>query len=466
MRPLPRSHAILAALATLIGACYVNDMEESAGNGARQDSGLHVTIEGNFILNVDGSRVVTTALLADRDGASATHLVGLEVPGLDALVGPSLDGASGLRVMQTPDPDRAWLVTTRAGRLDVAPLALDAMTLGRSLTLPDIGVDGFNAANLANDGRTLAVARVWAADALHKVLLGDVDGGALRGAWHDLDVTGALFDLRFTGDGQRVVTLSVPVDGAGHFTASAILAVHDLLAPGVPGEARVVTLDGFHLNLLGVLTWAIRLSPDGRLAAVSGRDDAGAGVTHVVDLDTGALFGSYPCEGPVGFGPDGATMVGFEREDDGRSSALVVTDLASGVSETTPYGFANPVYWLSPSGKRVVVYPFAGSGLVVTDLDTLESSAVGGGDGVALTEFAVSPDGDFVYLVYDGGLWLLDLETAEVSALAPTTRGYDNINILPGGDTLVLSRDGTTRFELFDLVSASVVAGATLPTRL
>lgn len=463
-RPLRRSHAILAASAALIAACYINDAEESAANRDRQDSGLQVPIEGNFILNADGSRVVTTALIVDRAGVGVTHLVGLTVPGLEPLIGPPLEPTSAPRVMQTPDPALAWLVVARSGQLEVAPLALDTVTLGRALPVPAAAT--FNAANLSSDGRTLAMARVWDAGAAPKVLLGDVGGGALRGAWRELDVPGALFDVRFTRGSERVVTLSVPVDGQGHFEPSAVLAVHDLAAPGLPGATRALTLDGFHLNLLGVLTWAIRLSPDERLAAVSGRDDAGRGVTHVIDLDTGALFGTFPCEGPVGFGPDGETMVGFARTDDGRASALVVTDLASGVSETTPYGFANPVYWLSPSGRRVVVYPFAGSGLVMTDLDTLESSAVGGGDDVALTEFSVSPDGDFVYLVYDGGLWLLDLETAEVSALAPASRGYDDINILPGGDTLVLSRAGGTRFELFDLVTATVAASASLPTSL
>lgn len=459
-----RGLSIPIIAAALIAGCYVNEGQESAGNGASQDTGLHVRLDGNFVLNRDGSRVVTTALLADG-GVSQTHLVGLSLPDLAPLVGPTVQDGANPEIMLTPDPGLAWLVTTSAHRLVVAPLFLDTMTTAAPLQLPAGG--DFNAAILSGDGRRLLLGEVWNARDPRPVALLDMPLppeplGATPTAV-TLDVPGALFDARFTRDGARLVVLTVPVDGERHFVQAATVSVY---ATDVPGAAPLLgrfDLDGFSLNLLGILTWSIRISPDGHFAAVSGTEDA-APTTHVIDLRAVTYFGAFPCDGPVGFTPDGQGMVGF-RDLAGVGSQLVITDLFAGTSEATNLDYNNPVYWISADGTRVVTYPFSGRGLVITDLDTMESIRSTGAD-VRLDEFVVSPDADFIYLVDGGGLYLLDIEIGEVSELESPARKYDNINLLPDGDHLILAAAGTTRFDLWSLVTAAVEDSVHLPTRL
>ncbi|PKN55185.1 MAG: hypothetical protein CVU56_22595 [Deltaproteobacteria bacterium HGW-Deltaproteobacteria-14] len=459
-----RGLSIPIVAAALIAGCYVNEGQESAGNGASQDTGLHVRLAGNFVLNRDGSRVVTTALL-DDGGVPETHLVGLALPGLEPLVGPTVEDGASPEVMLTPDPRLAWLVTTRTGRLVVEPLLLDTMTTAAPLQLP--GGGDFNAAILSGDGRRLVLGEVWDARHPRPIALLDMPlppeplGAAPTVV--SLDLPGALFDARFTRDGARLVVLTVPVDGERHFVQAATVSVY---ATDVAGAAPLLgrfDLDGLSLNLLGVLTWSIRISPDGHFAAVSGTED-GAATTHVVDLRAVTYFDAFPCDGPVGFTPDGRGMVGF-RDVVGVGSQLVISDLFAGTSEATDLAYSNPIYWISPDGTRVVTYPFSGRGLVITDLDTMESVRSTGAD-VRLDEFVVSPDADFIYLVDQGGLYLLDIEIGAVSQLESPARKYDNINLRPDGDRLILAADDTTRFDLWSLVTATVEASARLPTRL
>ena len=461
----PRAHRALTlpvAAAALLAGCFVNDLEESAGNTARQDTGLHVRLAGNFVLNRDGSRIVTTALLGDAH-SPRTHLVGLTVPDLHPLVGPAVDGLASPEIMLTPDPNVAWLVGTRTQGLDITPLFLDTMTAGAPLDLP---AGAFNATILSGDGRRLALGEVWNARHTPPLLLLDVPTPPTALAPDPtplhLELPGALFDARFTRAGDRLVVLTVPIDDAGHFTRAATVSVYDTTTRGAALLVGRVELPEFALNLLGALTWSIRITPDGRFAGVSGRLD-GIEATHVIRLADGTLFDTFPCDGPVGFGPDSRTMVGF-REEAGGTSALVINDLDAGTSEVVPTGLRDPVYWITPDGARVVTYALGEGGLVIADLDSLEVAETHGAD-VRLSEFAVSSDGDFVYLVDEGALYLLDLELGAVEQLEPASHDYDNINILPDGERLVLSGDDTQRFDLWSVVTGRTERTARLPSR-
>ncbi|TNF30009.1 MAG: hypothetical protein EP329_14450 [Deltaproteobacteria bacterium] len=449
--------------AALIAGCYVNEAQESAGNDASQDSGLHIRLDGNFVLNRDGSRVVTTALL-DDDGVHETHLVGLSLPDMTPLIGPTVRGSASPELMLTPDPSLAWLVTASGHGLVVEPLFLDTMTTAAPLDLPS---GDFNAAILSGDGRRLVLGEVWNTRDPHGITLLDMPlppepltrtTDALT-----LDLPGALFDARFTRDGARLVVLTVPVDGERHFERAATVSVYDTSVAGAAPLLGRFHLDGFALNLLGLLTWSIRISPDGHFAAVSGTEHDVA-TTHVIDLAAVAYHGAYACDGPVGFTPDSHGMIGFDDLAAGQSQ-LVISDLYAGTSEAITLDYRNPIYWISPDGTRVVTYPFGARGLVITDLDTMESVRSSGAD-VALDEFVVGPDADFIYLVDHGGLYLLDIELGEVTQLESTARDYDNINILPDGDRLILAAEDTTRFDLWSVVTASVERSRRLPTRL
>lgn len=454
----------LAVLALALAGCFVNDAAESAGNTGRQDSGLHVRLDGNFVLNADGSRVVTTASLATTDAADGprvTHLVGVAIPSLAVRVGPAVDDLESVEIMLSPNPDLAWVVGRVEQRLSISPLTLSSMTRGAPLALPPGELD---AAILSGDGRRLAVGKVWSTAPTTRLSLLDVPLATSQlgpdPVAVDVPLDGALFDARFTRDGARLVTLTVPTDDNGHFLRAATVTVFATDAPGQVGELARFELPDFALNLLGIFTWSIRISPDGRWAAVSGRQ-GDAQATHVFDLALAAHHDTLPCDGPVGFTPDSAAVVGF-RDAPGDASELVITDLTSGASEATPLAYTNPVYWVSPAGGVVVTYPFGDRGLVITDLDTLESVQTTGAQ-VGLREFVVSPDADFVYLVDRGALYLLDIESSEVIELEPSSRDYDNINILPDADTLVLSAEDTARFDLWSITSASTVATTRLP---
>lgn len=467
-RTLRAAPCPIAVLALALAGCFVNDAAESAGNSGRQDSGLHIRLDGNFVLNADGSRVVTTASLAvgdPADGARVTHLIGVAIPSLAVRVGPAVDHLDGVEIMLTPNPDRAWLIGRVDQRLSIAPLDLPAMTLGAPLDLPPGKLD---AAILAGDGRKLAVGKVWDVDPATRLSLLDVPLGPSElgpdplTAPVDVPLDGALFDARFTRDGSRLVTLTVPTDANGHYLRAATVTVFATDAPRHVDELARFELPDFSLNLLGIFTWSIRISPDGRWAAVSGRQGE-AQTTHVFDLTLNAHHDALPCDGPVGFTPDSAAVVGF-RDAPGDASELVITDLASGTSESAPLAYEHPVYWVSPAGGVVVTYPFGERGLVITDLDTLESVQTTG-EAVGLREFVVSPDADFVYLVDRGALYLLDIDSSEIVELEPRDRDYDNLNILPDADTLVLSAEDTTRFDLWSVTTASTVASARLPDR-
>ncbi|PIE17153.1 MAG: hypothetical protein CSA66_06655 [Proteobacteria bacterium] len=255
--------------------------------------------------------------------------------------------------------------------------------------------------------------------------------------------------------------MSVPAAEDGHLVEGAIVSIFDVDSAG-PRLRASTRVEGLSLNLLGYLTWALRISPDGRWGAISGRLEERE-TTVVFDLRTGERYADFPCDGPVGFSPDSLTMVGFRRVDEGQSE-LVINDVLAKTSEVEPFAFSRPVYWIAPDGRRVVTYAMGERGLVITDLDLMATETVGGPE-VALNEFAVGPDADFIYLVDHGALYLLDLELGEVHQLEPATRDYDNINILPGGDALILAAADTSRFELWSVVTATTESSVTLPTR-
>jgi len=469
---------VACSAAVFNATCFVNEGEECAGNTCAQDPGKAQTVAGNLLVSADGSMAVTALEQTLADGTSQSRLLGVSLPDGALVPGPVVIAPEVPSLLLTPDVHRAWLARDNAGVAALAPFDLATMTEGGALPLeagryrsPLVGPLGgwLSLVEQAAAGR--------AETALHLVRVGD------RAAF-DVATGGLVYDARLTRDEGRVVAFVQPAEFLVGDTAGATVGVSTyevrawaLGAEGPSAEpTAAVRLPNFEPNLLGYLSWAVRLSPDGRWAAVSGYEKVGEHVetdpqtgaeetvddldlvTALVDLDEGRLHARVRCGGPVAFTPDSGTVVGFRyASSNGQGgAALVFIDLAT-LAETTaetPYVF--PVYYVTPAGDMVVTYGALESDgeqrVLLTSLDTGETSEADG-TGLALTEFVVSADGRTLYAVDEGAVYALGIYDGRVTELRGAETRADNLGLLPDGDTLLVTREKTSLLDLVSLAS-------------
>ena len=480
MSPLRRWMLVLVSMAAVWQAnCFVNEGEECAGNTCSQDPGKATPVAGNLLLSADGSMAVTALQETLANDATRVTLLGVSLPDGALVPGPVVTTPVVPSVLLTPDVHQAWLAREDGGVASLTPLDLATMEEGAALDLepgryraPLVGPLG-GWMSLIEQGATTRPET-----ALRLVRLGD------RRAF-DLATGGLAYDARLTRDEGRVVALVHPAEFLPGGTVEETVAVSTyevrawtLGAEGPAAEPLAVRVDNFEPNLLGWLSWSVRLSPDGRWAAVSGYEkigehvetDAETGatetvddlrpVTALVDVVEGRLHARLACGGPVAFTPDSATVVGYRPLDaasssDGQAgSELVFTDLATLAETTAEVGYAFPVYYVTPTGDLVVTYGlFETDGehrVLLTSLDTGETTAAEG-PALALSEFVVSLDGRTLYAVDQGGLYALGLYDGTVTEVRAPDTAADNVALLPDGATLLLTRDKTRALDLIDL---------------
>lgn len=151
--------------------------------------------------------------------------------------------------------------------------------------------------------------------------------------------------------------------------------------PGDLGDCRTFEVDGIDPQFVLGFSW-IGVSPEDRYVAVPAKLEDGGSIVIVVDREEGSLDFYPGAHGPVGFTPDGNSMIafGWDDEENRKNAHLVVIDLATGETTYEPVPqFSVPTFFVGRDGADVVVVNTGGSAeLIVVDLDQQETTHMAG----------------------------------------------------------------------------------------
>lgn len=325
---------------------------------------------------------------------------------------------------------------------------------------------------LAPSGDFLAVADNGSDSApIHLI---ETDGLEVHEIPHDGDWLEAMW---LTGEDTLLAVIFYDM---GEPTARARLLSWDvaaLAADGFPVDAnglwaqpsRDLTVEGAEGDLLFSYTW-VGVSPTDAYAVipVRHRAEGEAQLTHrllVWNLGANAVEIVDDARGPVGFTPDGTTIVSYRyiEEDNGHTAPRLLmvdaVDLAEELVELP--GIDLPQFFVTRDGNFVVVASsLGGSQLVLFDASTGEQTELRG-PGITLNEFVSrSPQGE-LWLVDLDELYRLDLFAAELSEVA-LDWSPAHINILRQRDLLILDDRAANRLVFYDPVALAVVRSASL----
>ncbi len=245
-----------------------------------------------------------------------------------------------------------------------------------------------------------------------------------------------------------------------------------------------VTVDDMAFALGASWTW-IAVSPDDSQVVFPvwylPDDETLQEVLLVLDLDEDTVEQVPDAGGPVGFTPDGSTIVAHGQSTDGEGALLLIDAASLAVTEVVLPLEGSLYYFVSHEGNQVVAVA-AGvdtQDLVVHDLDSGTSVSLGGA-GLSLNEFVTRPATDELWLVDalkreavdtsgetviqsdPNDLFVLDLGEPSLAQL-----GLDfepaHLNIQPTRDRLILDDQGSDTFRFFDLGTREVVSEVVLP---
>ncbi len=191
----------------------------------------------------------------------------------------------------------------------------------------------------------------------------------------------------------------------------------------------------------------------------------------VIEMATGALRKIDNGFGPVGFTPDGSTIVSYRYlevlDADGSivehdPQILMIDALTLEAEAMTIPLEGGPSFFVTREGSWVVVASAWGDEeLVLYDVDAGMMSRVGG-DPVGLREFVSRPGYPEIWLVDDGGLYRLDLMSSQLERI-PLSSSVARINILPMRDRLVLGDSDGGTLTFYDPISRSELSHVTIP---
>ncbi len=275
--------------------------------------------------------------------------------------------------------------------------------------------------------------------------------------------------MRFIAwDARQLAADGFPMDGA--FFANPIFDVE------VEGVAR----DGaFSFSWVGVspddgyAVFPVRAyRPEDPASTGPGGDAGWRADLLVVDLADGTTRRVRNGFGPVGFTPDGSTVVSYRYSErttpDGavvHEPSLLLVDTMTLAEEELAIPFdGGPSFFVTREGNYVVV---ASAGLrldedlVLYDLDSGDTTRVARSR-IGLREFVSRPGRPELWLVDTGWLYRLDLMSATLSRM--TLPGQvDRINILPSRDRLVLGDRRGTGLAFFDPEAQIITRQVELP---
>lgn len=197
----------------------------------------------------------------------------------------------------------------------------------------------------------------------------------------------------------------------------------------------------------------------------------------VVQLDTGATSVVPRAKGPVGFSPDGSTIVSYDESPTGGGQRLKLIDAQTLEVDEEEVAIDGGIsYFVSHANNYVVVASNWGDqSLVLYDIDNHKQTKMSG-PGVSLTEFVSRTDPsssmEQLWIVESGtdsetnkpfgDLFVADFATGEVSQV-PTPFLATHIGILPNRDELVLTDFDHGALHFFDPTKKTVARDVKLP---
>ncbi len=221
-----------------------------------------------------------------------------------------------------------------------------------------------------------------------------------------------------------------------------------------------VTVPGVSGDFLFSFTWVGVAPNDAQIVfpVLADPGVAGGEWTHrllVLDPVTQDVRTVEDARGPVGFTPDGATIVSYRYVDGTPSLLLLDAETLDESVLPLPTYDVGPEFFVSHEGNFVVVAsPVGGEKLVLYDVDNgIETELAG--PGLELLDFASRAGHPEIWLV-DAGLYRLDFTTAELESI-PLGFVPDHVNYLPTRDLLVLGDAADGDLVFFDPV-ARVIA--------
>jgi DNA-binding beta-propeller fold protein YncE len=249
--------------------------------------------------------------------------------------------------------------------------------------------------------------------------------------------------------------------------------VSDVVAAGFARDEagfwtkRILDIDVPDTNpdMLFSFTW-VGVSPDDRHAVfpVIGKDEIGADRHEllVLSTETGEVRKVPDAKGPVGFTPDGSTIVSYTGAESVDQSLLLINadTLEKDVQDVPIDG--GITYFVSHEGNYVVVASNWGDQrLALFDVDNGKVTEMVG-PAVGLNEFVSRLGHGELWLVDQQALFRLDLNAGELETVN-TSFAPEHINILRGRDWLVLDDARSDQLFFFDPGDKSTVATVKLP---
>lgn len=327
----------------------------------------------------------------------------------------------------------------------------------------------YRGTRLSPNGRWLAVSDQVTADSPIHIL--DIEAWAGEapldpkvlphgGSWLEamwLNERDELVAVVFEGGDTRILSWSMEEREADDF------ATED----GYWANPRLdLTVEDTDPDIIGSFTW-VGVAPNDDLVVFPVRQ----GDTHVllvVDPDTGDLRTVSDARGPVGFTPDGSTIVSYRYAEDDEGSTepeLLLVDADTLDTSVLSIPFAGgPQYFVSREGNQVVIATSLGTTqLVLYDLDTQTMTELDGPE-IGLHEFVSRLDHDELWLV-DDGLFRLDFLSAELETIALDWTPA-HINIQRQRDHLVMDDDDSARILFWSPVQRDVTREVLLSTDL
>lgn len=290
---------------------------------------------------------------------------------------------------------------------------------------------------LPHDGEWLEAMWMNGRDTLMAVVFYDIYGAAPRArllSWNMLDVTKSGYER----------------DDGGFWTHRAL----DIDVPDV------------NPDMMFSFTW-VGVSPDDKYAVfpVVARTETGADRYDLVVLttETGEVRRVENAKGPVGFTPDGSTIVSYADTGEGDDQDLLLIDAATLEKDAQGVPIDGGItYFVSHEGNYVVIASSWGDQrLVLFDVDRGEVTEMAG-PAIGLNEFVSRLGHRELWLVDQQSLFRLDLEQGEFDMI-PTSFAPEHINILRNHDWLVMDDARSDAMVFFDPSDESAVAEVTLP---
>ncbi len=254
---------------------------------------------------------------------------------------------------------------------------------------------------------------------------------------------------------------------------------------GWPEEVVDVSFDHVGLDYsLFSSTW-IGVCPQDRhvvfpvQSRVDDPDDPGTNIwisqLLVLDLTSGQVRTHNNARGPVGFSPDGSTIVSYRVTDvDGQGSRpqVLLVDVETLDEEVLDLPYDSDFqYFVTSEGNFLVIAPSSildDGSLILLDFDTGETKILPG-PGVHLDEFVSRTGHGELWLIDNGpyptgwrGVFRVDLY-AEVVEAVELEWAPEHINILHERDLLVLDRPQDHQLLFFEPEQRSVVHAVGLP---